>query len=182
MAATVQIHEWNTEASITDKTSGTVRFKNANDATADLNDPLIIPTSGQEYSFEKWLRLVITDEGGFTQISNLQVYTDGANGFGTGVLAWYAITGVFITPVVPLETDDPPQTPAAGSPKEDMADLFGLTTGARGDMDAINTGPFTGGSPQEYIGDWIVIVMEVNSTATQGVTPSETITFSYDEI
>ena len=182
MAATVQIHEWTSFGVTTNKTSGTVRFKNANDATVDLVNPLVIPPSGQEYSFEKWLRLQITDAGGFTQVDNLQVYTDAANNFGTGVLAWYAITGTFEPPVVPDEGDDPPQSPAAGSPKENMADLFGLTSGARGDLDAINTGPFTDGSPAEHIGDFIVMVMEVNSTASQGVTPSEVLTFSFDEI
>ncbi len=182
MAATVEIHEWTTVGVSVDKTAGVVRFKNANNTTVDLINPLVIPGSGQEYSYEKWLRLRITDEGGFSQIDNLQVYADGNNDFGTGVLAWYAITGTFVVPVVPDESADPPQSPAAGSPVEDMADLFGLTSGSRGDLDAINTGPFTDGSPAEHIGDFIVIVMEVNSTAGAGVTPSEVLTFSYDEI
>lgn len=185
MAATVIINEINgagPDGTRTDKTSGTVRFKNADNATVDLVNPLVIPTSGQEYSYEKYLRLEITDEGGFSQIDNLQVYTDGSNGFGTGVLCWYALTGSYDTPAIPNEANDPPQSTAAGSPQENMADLFGLTSGAPGDLDAINTGPFTNGSPTEQIGDFIVMVMEVNATATQGVTPSETLTFAYDEI
>lgn len=182
MAATVIINEWTSAAVQTDKTSGTVRFKNANNATVDLNDPLVVPTSGQEYSFEKYLRLQITDAGGFIQIDNLRAYTDGANNFGTGVKAWYALTGAFDTPVVPNEAQDPPQSSAAGSPQENMADLFALTSGSPGDLDAINTGPFTDGSPAEHIGDFLVLVMEVETTASNGVLTAETLTFAYDEI
>ena len=183
MAANVIIEEWNGSAGTpTDKTSGTIRFKNADNATVDLVNPLVIPAANQEYSFEKYVRMAIDGPGGFTQIDNLEVYTDGANGFGTGVLAWYALIGTYTPPVVPTETNDPPQSAAAGSPQENMADLFGLTTGARGNLDAINAGPFTDGSPIERVGDFIVMVMEVNSTASPGITPSEVLTFSYDEI
>jgi len=182
MAATVVINEWTSAALQTDKTSGTIRFKNANDANVDLNDPLVVPASGQEYSYEKWLRLQIADAGGFTQISNLRAYSDGANGFGSGVKLWYAVAGSFIDPVVPDEASDPPQSAAAGSPVEDMADFFGATSGAPIDLDGINAGPFTDGSPAEHIGDFLVLVMEVEPGATQGVTPSETLTFAYDEI
>jgi hypothetical protein len=182
MAATVIINEWTNGTTFTDKTSGTVRFKNANDATVDLVNPLIIPTSGQEYSFEKYLRLQITDAGGFTQLDNLRSYSDAANGFGTGVKMWYGTNGAFATPVVPNEAVDPPTSSAVGSPEEAMSDWFGTTSGAPADMDAVNTGPFTDGSPAEHIGDFLVLVMEVETTASAGVTPSETLTWAYDEI
>lgn len=181
MAATVIINEWTSAVSQTDKTSGTVRFKNANNAAVDLNDPLIVPTSGQEYSFEKWLRLQITDAGGFTQITDLEVYTDGSNNFGTGVKAWYATESTFQDPVVPDEAQDPPffNGPSTGSPGNAMADLFGLTSGSPASLGA---GPFTDGSPAEHIGSWVVLVMEVETTASAGVLTAETLTFAYSEI
>jgi hypothetical protein len=183
MAATVIINEKNGAGETnTDKTTGTVRFKNADNATVDLNDPLVVPGAGQEYSFEKVLRLEVTDEGGMTQIDNLRAYSDGSNDFGTGIKVWYAVTGVYIQPVIPDEAFDPPQSPAAGSPKEDMADFFATTSGAPIDMDAINTGPFTNTSPTEEIGDYLFLVMEVETTASQGVLTAETLTFAYDEI
>ncbi len=184
MAATVIINEVNGvgPGTRTDKTSGTVRFKNADNATVDLVNPLVVPPSLREYSFEKYLRLEITDEGGFTQVDNLQVYADGANNFGTGIKVWYGIVGTYAPPVVPSEAEDPPQSSAVGSPQEAMSDLFGLTSGSPGDMDAINTGPFTDSSPSEEIGDYLVLVMEVETTASQGVLAAETLTFSYDEI
>ena len=84
MAASISIIELNGAApgTPTDKTSGTVRFKNADDATVDLNDPLVVPTSNREYSYVKALRL--RDNGdAYTQISNIRAYTDGA-GFDFG--------------------------------------------------------------------------------------------------
>ena len=77
MAANVIIEEWNGTGGSetrTDKTSGSIRFKNADNATVDLSNPLVVPGSGQEYSYEKWVRLAI-EGGAFTQVDNLQVYT-----------------------------------------------------------------------------------------------------------
>ncbi len=186
MAATVNIYELNgaSPGAETSKTGGTVRFKNADDAVVDLNDPLIVPGAGQEYSYEKWLRARIDDAGGFTQIDNLRAYSDGNNDFGTGVKAWYAVDGTYQAPVIPDESQDPPMFngPGTGSPGDVMADLFGATSGAPIDMDAINTGPFTDGSPMEWIGDFLVLVMEVETTASNGVLTAETLTFAYDEI
>jgi hypothetical protein len=190
MAATVIINEVN-GASPGTRTSkgaagGTVRFKNADNATVNLVNPLVIPTTGQEYSFEKWLRLEITDAGGFTQISNLQAYMDGSNDFTAGspseVLIWYAVAGSYQAPEVPSESVQPPQSRAAGSPVENMTDLFTATSASPIDMDAINTGPFTNGSPTEQIGDYLVMVMEVRPGATAGVLTAEVLTFGYDEI
>jgi hypothetical protein len=183
MAATVIINEYNGAGGTkTDKTSGTVRFKNADDANVNLADPLVVPGSGQEYSYEKWLRLEITDAGGFTQIDNLRAYSDGTNNFGAGVKLWYAVAGTFIQPVVPSEGSDPPQSAAAGSPVENMADFFSSSSGAPIDLDGINTGPFTDGSPAEEIGDFLALVMEVEPGASQGVLTAETLTFAFDEI
>ena len=46
MPATIQIHEMSALDSGTDKTSGTVRFKDADNATVDANNPLVIPDAG----------------------------------------------------------------------------------------------------------------------------------------
>jgi len=180
MAANVIINEFNgaPPGGKTDKTSGTIRVKNADDAAVDLNDPLVVPASGQEYSFEKWLRLEIAG-GAFTQVSNLRAYSDGTNSFGTGVKLWYA---AYMQPVVPSEAADPPQSAAAGSPVENMADFFAATQGSPIDLDGINAGPFTDGSPSEEIGDFLVLVMEVEPAASNGILAAETLTFAYDEI
>ncbi len=185
MAATVIVNEWNglggSPSDHTDKTSGTVRFKNADNPTVDLVDPLVVPTSLREYSYEKWLRLQITG-GAFTQIDNLGAYSDGANGFGTGIKTWYHVHGTIIEPGIPDENNDPPQALAnevGASPTVDMADFFGATSGSPINMDGINAGPYTVAG---HIGDFLVLVMEVETTAAQGLLTAETLTLSWDEI
>lgn len=178
MAATVLIREKNGAGeTATDKTSGTVFFRNEDAAATDNNSPLIVPSSGQEYSFRKVLRMHIS-AGTFTSVSNPRVYTDGANGFGTGVKLWAAITGSYTQPAVPTESNDPPQFPGATP----MVDAFGLVSGSPGDMDATNAGPFDSTGLPKDIGDYLNLVMEVETTASQGVTSAETLTCAYDEI
>ncbi len=177
MVATVLINEKNGGGETpTDKTSGTVRFKNADDAVVDTNDRLIIPTSGQEYSFRKVLRLQITVSPD-VDIANVQFYSDGLGSFGEpapGVKVWYQIGAAYVTPAVPSEANDPPEFPGATP----MLDFFLLTSGAPGDGDGNNTGPF---SSTGDIADYINFVMEVETSAIQGQLAPETLTFSFDE-
>lgn len=163
MVATVQIVEKNgAGGTATDKTSGTIRFKNADNATVDNNNPMVIPPSGSDFSFEKWLRLNVTVAPS-VQISNLKFYSDGANGLGTGVLLWAKAVASYATPAEPTGTSG-------------YTNAFSYTSGSSLSLGA---GTFTGTGEK---GDHAVCMMEVQNTATQGQTPSETITFSYDEI
>lgn len=186
MPASIDIVELNGAApgTPTSKTSGTVRFKNADDATVDLNDPLVVPTTNTEYSFFKILRL--RDNGdNYTQVSNLRAYTDGAKGWQAGAKGWATTWMDYVAPYVPDQTIDPPQWSsdgASGSPNTTMVDLFTYTSGAPLDMDGFNAGPFTPGSPLEFIGDFLVLLAEVETGATQGVEPTETLTLAWDEI
>lgn len=163
MAATVQIGEKNTAGgTFTDKTSGTVRFKKADNATVDLNNPLVKPPSGSEWSFEKWLRFK-ENGGSYTQITNLKAYFDGANSFGTGVSLWAKAVAAFATP-------------AQGSSSSGYANAFSYTSGAPLSLGA---GPFTGTGEK---GDHMVLLMELASTVAGGMLPAETLTFAWDEI
>ncbi len=165
MPATVTIVEKNgAGGTTTDKTSGTIRFKNADNSTVDTGNPMVIPGSGSDFSFEKWLRLRIGATGPSVQITNVRFYTDGANGLGTGVLLWAKAVSSYATPAEATATTGYTNafTYTSGSP---------LVLGA-GPYSSINT----------EIGDHAVLMLEVQSTATQGQTPTETLTFSYDEI
>jgi len=178
MPATVLIQEKNDAGeNATDKTSLVVRFKNFDNSDVDFVDPLVVPTSGTEYSFRKVLRMHVSG-GSYTQISNLQAYSDGSNGFGTGIKTWYALEGSYTQGTVPSESNDPPQFPGATP----MIDWFGTNSGASADMDAINTGPTSSGGEPKDIGDYLNLVMEVEPGATQGILTAETATFSWDEI
>ena len=163
MAATVQIVEKNgTPGTATDKSSGTVRFKNADNATVDLVNPLVVPTAGTEYSFEKWLRTKVTVAPD-TNISNLEFYTDGANGFGAGVLLWAKAVTTFATPAEATAT--------AG-----YADAFAYTSGSALDL---GTAAVTGTGEK---GDHAVMMMTVSTAAASGTLSGETGTLAYDEI
>lgn len=163
MPATVVIYEKNgAGGTTTDKTSGTVRMKNADNSTVDLNNPMVKPGSGSDWSFEKWLRLAITG-GTFSQITNVVAYTDGSSGLGTGVNMWArAVTSY--------------ATPAEGTSSTGYANLFTYTSGSPLTLGA---GPY---SSVAQIADHLVLLAEVQSTASGGLTSSETLTFAWDEI
>lgn len=163
MPATAQIIEKNgAGGTATDKTSGSVRLKKADNSTVDLLNPLVKPVAGSDWSFEKWLRLNITG-GTYTQISNLKAYTDGANGLGTGVTLWAKASAAYTTPV-------------QGSSSAGYIAVFTYTSGSPLSLGA---GPFTGTGEK---GDHLVLLVEIVNTVTGGLTPSETITFAWDEI
>lgn len=163
MAATVQLIEKNgAGGTATDKTSGSIRFKNADNSTVDLVAPMVKPASGSDWSFEKWLRLNVTG-GTYTQISNIKAYTDGSSGFGTGINLWAKAVASYATP-------------AEATASTGYANAFTYTSGSPLSLGA---GPFTGTGEK---GDHLVMMMEVQSTASGGLTPTETLTVGWDEI
>jgi hypothetical protein len=163
MAATVQLIEKNGAGGTpTDKTSGTIRFKNADNSTVDLINPMVKPVAGTDYSFEKWIRLNVTG-GTYTQITNVKAYMDGSNGLGTGILLWAKAVTAYATPAE--------ATGSAG-----YTDAFSYTSGSALSLGA---GPYTSTGEK---GDHLVMMLAVDSTATGGVTPSETLTIAWDEI
>ena len=163
MPATVQIIEKNgVPGTATDKTSGSVRLKKADNSTVDLLNPLVKPTAGSDFSFEKWLRLNVTG-GTFLQMTNLKFYTDGANGLGTGVSLWAKAVTAYATP-------------AQGASNVGYTNAFTYTSGASLSLGA---GPFTGVGEK---GDHVVLLGEIGTTVAGGLTPSETLTFAWDEI
>lgn len=163
MAATVQIVEKNGAGGTqTDKTSGTIRFKNADNSTVDLNNPMVKPGAGSDFSFEKWLRMNVSG-GTYSQITNVKVYSDGANGLGTGVLLWAKAVTTFATPAEATATTG-------------YTNFFSYTSGSALSLGA---GPFTSTGEK---GDHAVMMCEVQSTASGGLTPTETLTLAWDEI
>lgn len=163
MAATVQIIEKNgAGGTATDKTGGTVRFKKADNSTVDLNNPMVKPTSGSDWSFQKWLRLNVTG-GTYTQITNIVAYSDGSSGLGTGVNIWAQAVTAYATPAL--------ETASTG-----YANLFTYTSGSPLSLGA---GPFTSTGEK---GDHLKMAAEVTSAAAGGLTASETVTIAWDEI
>lgn len=175
MAATVQIREKNGAGeTATDKTSGTVQFKAIDSASVDANNPVVIPSSGQKYSFEKWVRNYIGGTGPDNNITNPKFYTDGSNGMGTGVKLWAKGVGTYVTPVEPSNANDPPQHAAAA-----MTDAFTHTSASPLALDVTNTGPFS--TTSSDFGDYLILVLEAEAGAAPGNVVAETLTFTYDE-
>ena len=131
----------------TDKTSGTVRHKNADNSTVDLVATMVKPPSGSDWSYEKWLRMNVTG-GTYTQITGVKVYTDGSSGW-TGVNLWWKAVASYATP-------------AEGTASTGYANAFTYTSGAPLSLGA---GPYTSTGEKA---DHLVALMEVTSSATGG--------------
>jgi hypothetical protein len=236
VAATVEIRSYHaaTPDSGTNVASGSIRFKAADNDTVDANNPLAIPGAGTIYSYLKQLRFYAATTPSNT-INNLKFYTDGANGFGTGVgltaatfvtltgtasagstttlttsgLTSSALVGYVLeitagaqsgsarrisantttlitvasafggaldnTSVYRIWYIDPINN-AQTQVTTGMSNAFGYTSGSALAVAGSINNPSTG-----VIGDPIQLQMSVASTAAQGTTPSETLTFSYDE-
>ena len=163
MAATVQIQENNGAGpTLTDKTAGTIRFKNADSFTADATSPMVKPTDGVDWSYEKWIGFNVTG-GTYTSITNIKAYSDGANGW-TGVNLWAkAATSTY-------------STPTEATTSTGYSNFFGYT--ASGSL-TIGAGPY---SSTGVKGNYLVMAMEVLSTAGSGTLAGETLTVAYDEV
>ena len=168
MAATIQIHEMSAADAGSDKTSGVVRFKNANNSTVDSNDPLVVPSDATVYSYPKQLRAYM-EAAPSVQISNMRWYSDGASSWGTSV--GVGVKNIGIT-----------YATQATAAIEGTADFFGKTSAAPLDGDTTDAGPFVPADDDSYIGDLILLQMWLTPSASQGSLDAESITLAYDEI
>lgn len=160
MAATVEIHEMTGASAGTDKTSGTVRFKSADEQSVDTTNRLQIPDSGWFYSYHKQLRFYI-EVAPSVDISNLQFYSDGS-------ATWSSIN---------LEYDKQASWGANACDNIGGTDVFTITSGSPGTLAASSATYATTG----YCGRFLRLQMSVHSTAAPGQLATERITFSYDE-
>lgn len=169
MAATIQIHEMSGADAGIDKTSGTVRFKDADNATVDTNNPLVIPApTATIYSYTKKLRAYMEAPPN-TQIGNMRWYSDAGDGWGAYVNC--TIKNIGVTWGANYKT-----AMSGGS------DFFTKTSGSPLDGDGTDTGPFLPADDNTYIGDLVELQMSVTDQATQGALATESITLAYDEI
>lgn len=168
-------------------TVSTVRMKTADDVTVDSNNPIPIPTSGTNYSYWKHVYMKCTTAPG-TKVDNVRFYTDGT-GFGTGIT-------VFVGDGTQTKNSGSssgyiPATGVAGTSGSEMTashdyvststDIFATYT-----EDAPRTVSISEASAQiDAIGEttnYLVLQMNVASTASFGSLSTETMTFKYDEV
>jgi hypothetical protein len=168
MAATVQLLSYHGASPTgTDVAGGSVRFKLADDDAANSLNPIVIPTSGTAYSWVKQFKLNVSAwNTGTTDINNPQVFS-GTNTIGTGVDIAYNLSATYLDPTTNMATALSPRTGSiintAGSPV--------AITGA-----GAITNPALG-----TFHDYVRFQVEVTSAATQGTTPAQTLTLSFDE-
>ena len=163
-----------------------MRFKTADDATIDLVNPIPIPTAGTKYSFWKQIYLLCSTAP-VTQVDNIKFYTDGG-GFGTGVelkagdetpTKTNALnTGYEVATGTPGDTGD--EMVAAHAGLTGSTDAFTYTTGSPLSVSITEAGNII--NLQNETSDYVILQMEVISTASPGTLSSETLTFRYDEI
>lgn len=168
MAATVDIRSYHgTVADAgTDVAGGAVRYKMADNDTVDANNPIPIPGAGTEYSWIKHFAFYASVAPSNT-VSNCKFYTDGANGLGTGVSLKVKIS-TYLNP-----------TANANTLLTGTADAF--TTYYNGTTNYLAVPGSIGAATGKITTDYIQSQLNVASTASQGSTPTETLTFQFDE-
>lgn len=178
MAATVTIRRLTGAGPTSTDITGINTRANAEDAhsTAGTTNPIQIPAAGTNYSY--WvttqLSVDVTPAG---TINNIKWYTDGANGFGTGVTlkvgqatSYVQATGTPGTTGTQLTTGN--HAGLTGAP----VDGFTYTSASPLAVTGTMSNPSTGA-----LGNRVVYQIEVASTAAPGATPAETFTWKYDE-
>lgn len=186
MPATVTIRRWTTATPTKTDITGINTRANAEDAhsTAGTTNPIQIPAAGTNYSFWVVTRLS-ADTTPTGTINNIKWYTDGANGFGTGVTCKVGVTttatngtttgyvqATGTTGTTGNQLTTTAYTALSGTP----VDAFTYTSASPLPVAGSISNPSTGDFAQ-----FVVYQIEVGTTAGPGATGSETFTWKYDE-
>lgn len=158
-----------------------LRFNAEDTNDQDQASPIIIPTSGTVFSYWKqvYIRCATAPD---TQVNNLKIYTDGTLGWGTG-------TTVQIGDGTQIKNSASSAGYDVATAQEDMTNHTDVTT-------KTSLFTFTSGSPRNVsisesgtiinaineTSDYLVLQQDVESTASTGIKPAETVTWQYDEI
>jgi hypothetical protein len=141
----------------------TLRFKDANNNTDDLNNPLVRPTSGVVYSYEKALRINISvAPSNPGNVSNLRLAVS-RNPIATGVDIFYKFASSYTGPL-------------AGD---------ALSIGTYTQINSTNNITWTGATAQTTTGQWgqlLYLVARVGASASGGEVASWETIARYDEI
>jgi len=160
-----------------------LRFKVADDATIDTNDPIPIPASGTGYSYWKQIYLYCDNPDG-NSIDNLRFYSDGVNSFGTGV-------DLKVAEQFPTKTSISDAGYEVANEASEMSSAHSGVTSVVSVFDKSEGSPLSGPSIGESGGvidaagetsNYLVLQMTVADTASPGELPvDETLTIKYDE-
>lgn len=180
MAATIKIKRWTGSVGSptkTDVAGSTTRISTSDSPSPGTNNPIPIPDAGTKRSY--WLTLglnALTSPS--SVINNLKFYSDGSNGYGTGVTMVAQRASAYVQATGTLGDTGNELTQAnhaslAAAP----VDVFTLTAASPLSLDGSISNPNTGD-----FGDLVVLQMSVAATAKSGIVPVEQFIFRYDEI
>ena len=177
MAATVSIVRL-TGAGPTATTITSINTRaNAEDAhsTAGTSNPIQIPAAGSNFSYWVTTRLLI-DAAPTGTINNVKWYTDGGNGFGTGVTCLGNASGSYVQATgTPGTTGTELNQTNHNGLSASVTNVFTFTANGALSISA-STSAGTG-----QIGNYVVYQICVASTASPGATGAETFTYKFDE-
>lgn len=164
MAATIVIqsaHGGSAGSPGSNPTVTSMRMKSADNDTADTNNPLVKPTSGTNYSYEKWLRLFCSVAP--SNVVNNFRFHRAAGSPSTGISDFYAERSQAEAYEVPVATNR----------YATVAVPTSATSLAKNNTDHST-------APAQY-GAWIVLQWAIGTTAVAGTQSALTYRFTYDE-
>lgn len=155
-----------------------LRFNRADDNVQDTSEPIPIPGAGTIYSYWKHIYLKCTT-GPVTSCNNFKYYSDGA-GMDTGVLIKVGTNAVANDSDYNV-ADGADEMVANHSGVDASADVNGYTSGGSQLALGVVPGDDVIDDVDEET-DYLVLQLNVSSTASAGNITSKTHTFQYDEI
>lgn len=166
MAATVTVKQ-SVGAGPTDTIIANVRFNTDDTINPGTTNPVVRPAAGVNRSFAKTVYLN-ADSSPTGQINNCKLYSDGAVGW-TGVTLFVGSTGTYAQATgTDGETGDDNSVATA-----DIEDFIEATPkNLTGSISNPNTGRIT---------DYVVMQIDISTTAVAGTVTAEILTFQYDE-
>ena len=157
------------------------RFNAEDTNDQDLLSPLTIPSSGTIFSFWKqsYMRCTTAPD---TQVDNVQIFSDGALGWGTGVIVQIGDETPLHSSVVTTGYDlaDAQEIMTNHTDITAETSLFDFTSISAKSISISETSSIIDAVNETT--NYIVLQLDVESTASPGTKPIETITWQYDEI
>jgi hypothetical protein len=171
MAATMDIYEFNGAGPTgTIKTAATVRFKKADNATVDSNNPLVKPASNYDRSFIKSMRLFCSTAGtGTTTAASPRFYASGAAGTGIVLYAKATSTATYT------------QATAAATGTGEASTWVDVSTSYYDSTHFLTLGAGGAFTQGNALGNYVEIYMRIDSTVGAGTSSGVTFTISWDE-
>src|SRR3990167_6106530 len=166
MAATVSVKQ-SVGAGPTDTTSTNLRFNTDDTINPGTVNPMVKPAAGVNRSYWKtvYLNADTTPTG---TINNVKIYSDGTIGW-TGCTLYGGSTGTY------TQATGTPGTTGTDSSVA-TANMANWTSAAKKSLTGTISNPSTG-----KITDYVVMQVDVSTSAVAGTLAAETITFEYDE-